>query len=273
LVTARAPASTSNLGPGFDCLGAALKIALRAHLTDGKPDGSLAARAAEAVTGRRLDARIEIDSDIPVARGLGSSGACVAAGLLLGCTIAGVEPDTDELLRIGTPIEGHPDNLAAALCGGLTIAPSGEPVLRVEPARSVRPIFLVPEQRLSTADARAVLPDMVDRADAVANIARAAGLVALLTGAVEATPERLLTCTQDVLHQPQRAALMPETARVVHELRAGGIAAAVSGAGPSVLCLVVAGGEDSVRDAAGTLGKWQLLEVDWDVTGAQIVEE
>jgi homoserine kinase len=107
----------------------------------------------------------------------------------------------------------------------------------------------------------------------VANIARAAGLVAVLTGAVEATAERLLQCTEDLIHQPYRAPLMQRTARAVADLRAAGVPAAVSGAGPSVLCLVVRGEEDSVREKAGTLSGWQLMELDWDTRGAHIEGE
>jgi homoserine kinase len=131
----------------------------------------------------------------------------------------------------------------------------------------------VPDERLSTAEARGALPDQVPRDDAVANISRTAGLVAVLTGAVEATPERLLACTEDRIHQPYRASLMPRTSDVVAALREAGIPAAVSGAGPSVLCLVAAGHEDSVREASGTLDGWKLLELDWDSRGAYIEGE
>ena len=275
VVKARAPASTSNLGPGFDCLGAALTIGLEVSLTDdaAAPTDGLVERAVQAVTGRLVPNRLAITSDIPSARGLGSSGACVAAGLLLGCALSGIEPDPGELLRIGTPLEGHPDNLAAALYGGLTIALADGEVFRCDPSSSVRPFILLPHERLSTAEARGVLPVDVPRGDAVANIGSASGLVALLTGAVEPTRDRLLACTADTLHQRYRAPLVPKTADALRLLRDSRIAAAVSGAGPSILCLVVGGEEDDLREAARGLQGWQLLEPDWDRRGAYVHEE
>lgn len=275
VVRARAPASTSNLGPGFDAFGAALTVGLVATVTDEPPSGdkNLAERAAELITGRPVEHAIEIRSDIPVGRGLGSSGACVAAGLLIGCALAGRSEDPAELLRAGAALEGHPDNLAAALYGGLVVALPGGSVVPLGADASVRPLILVPDERLATAEARRVLPQQVPMHDAVANVAAAAGLVAVLTGRAEATPERLLACTEDRLHQSYRAALMPKTADALSELRTAGVAAAVSGAGPSIVCLSPPGREDFVRAAAGNLETWQLLELDWDSTGARLEGE
>lgn len=275
LVSVRAPASTANLGPGFDCLGAALQIYLEVRVTPGErseEDADLVRRAVVAAGGPS-DARIEVRSDIPPARGLGSSAACVAAGLVAGCVLGGTEPEPASLVPLGSAIEGHPDNVAAALYGGLTLALPGGDVLRFAPAASVRPVILVPDQELRTAEARSVLPDEIALSDAVANIARASGLLALLTGAAEPTADRLLACTQDLLHQPARAPLMPQTAAAVSFLRGAGIAAAVSGAGPAVVCLVVAGGEDAVRDASRSLEGWEVLEPGWDVEGARVMRE
>jgi homoserine kinase len=267
LVTVTAPASTSNLGPGFDCIGGALTRSMTVRGEPGESEpGNLVARAAKAVAG--VDVRVEIDSGLPVGRGLGSSGACVAAGLLIGCAIVGKQLSRAELMAIGTPIEGHPDNLAPALHGGITnVLPNGE-VMRFEPAGGIRPMILVPQAKLATAKARKALPDDVPRADAIVNVSRSSGLLAMLAGAAEATAERLLECTEDTLHQPYRASLMPETASLVASLRAAGIAAAVSGAGPSVVCLVLRGTEAQVNAPDG----WQLLDVDWDLEGARIVE-
>lgn len=271
----RAPASTANLGPGFDCLGAALSIGLEIRAAEGaerSPDSQLIRRAV-AAAGGPLDASVEVVSEIPVARGLGSSAACVAAGLLAGCALSGNDLDRGELLRLGTRLEGHPDNLAAALYGGVTLVLPGGEVLRFTPVSSVRPFILLPHERLPTAEARAALPDHVPREDAVANIARASGLLALLSGAVEPTRERLLACTEDLIHQRFRAPLMPRTSDALKRLRREGFPAAVSGAGPAIVCLVVAGEEDSTRQAVGTLEGWELLELDWDLTGARIVKE
>lgn len=274
MVVVRAPASTANLGPGFDCLGAALQIALEVRIeAGGSPDPSTdLVRRAVVAAGGPADVAIHVQSDIPVARGLGSSAACVAAGLVAGCALAGRAADPAELLRLGVPIEGHPDNLAAALYGGLTLALPDGSVMRFAPSAAVRPSILVPQERLKTSEARAVLSERVARGAAVANIARTAGLLALLSGAAVPTRDLLWACTADSVHQDERAPLQPATAAAVRELRELGIAAAVSGAGPSVVCLVLAGGEDEVRDASRSLGRWELLEPRWDVDGARVLE-
>lgn len=269
----RAPASTANLGPGFDCLGAALSIALEVD-SDGPDELPKIVRRAIRAGSRDDDANANgsIRSDIPSARGLGSSAACVAAGLALGCLRAGRDLDRAELLGLGTPIEGHPDNLAAALYGGITLVLPDGSVMRFEPSGGVRPSILVPRESLSTKEARKALPDDVPRADAIANVARASGLLSMLTGAAQPTPETLLECTEDRIHQPYRAPLMARTFEAIAALRRRGIAAAVSGAGPSVVCLVIRGAEDDVRQAAATLDGWTLLDCDWDLEGTVVVE-
>lgn len=290
-ITVRAPATTANLGPGFDCLGAALSIGLRAtvrlggdgsdvlwavNVREGEPDPGpgLILDAIGAVAGSTGSvSAITVSTDIPIGRGLGSSAAAVAAGLVAGCAIAGREPDPVELLALGIPIEGHPDNLAPALFGGLVVAvptAGGVEALTLAPPPSVRPAIVVPRERLSTAEARRALPASVPFADAVANVSRASGLVALLTGAVEATSDRLLACTEDRLHQRHRTPLMPATAAAVETFRAAGIAAVVSGAGPSVACLVPDQDRARFRDVASGMDGWDVLELEWDAEGARI---
>lgn len=285
MVTVRAPASTANLGPGLDTLGAALSLGLELSANEATtaswealtpapepPSVDVVLRAASAVAGKLPPLAARMRSDIPIGAGLGSSAAAIAAGLLIGCAIAGRDPDPAELLRLGAPLEGHPDNLAAALFGGMTVALPGGEVLRLDPSASVRPSILLPHERVPTAQARGVLPTNVPRADAVANIARSSGLVAVLSGAVEASRERLLACTDDLIHQAQRGPLMPRSFETLKRLRAEGIPAAVSGAGPALVCFVVTGEEDSVREVTGTLEEWELLELEWDESGAYIVE-
>ena len=269
----RAPASTANLGPGFDCLGAALTVSLEIETRSQEPLPKIVRRAIAAGAGQdSSDAHGAIDSQIPTARGLGSSAACVAAGLVIGAVSAGRDIDRLELLRAGTPIEGHPDNLAPALLGGITLCLPDGSAIRYEPSGVVRPLILVPGESLRTSEARKVLPDDVPRADAIANAARTAGLLTMLTGAAEATPERLLECTEDRLHQPYRAPLMERTTSAIAVLRERGIAAAVSGAGPSIVCLVLRAAEDAARDASAELDGWRLLNVDWDLEGARTLE-
>ena len=267
-----APASTANLGPGFDCIGAALTCSLVVTVRDGDPDpGALVYRAAERVLGQVPRCTLDIESSIPIARGLGSSAAVTAGGLLAGCALAGREPDLEELLALGTPLEGHPDNLAAALYGGVTLA-VGATVARFEPAASVRPLILVPREQLATNEARRVLPDQVPREDAVWNLGRSSVLVAVLSGVVDATHRLLLEATDDRIHQPYRMGLMPNTGAMIRELRERGIAAALSGAGPSVVCLVMRGEEDRVTGLSAELDGWELLDLDWDRKGARIIE-
>jgi homoserine kinase len=280
IVRVRAPASTANLGPGFDCLGAALTLSLTVEVraVSEWPEGSrrtsedFIPKAAGLVLGEVPNIGFDITATFPSGRGLGFSGAAIACGLMVGLALSGKDVDRSELLRVGTPMEGHPDNLAASLYGGITLVEPDGSVLRFEPSGSVRPLVVIPDAKLSTKKARKALPDVVPRSDAVANIARASGLLAMLTGSAEATTGRLLECTQDLLHQPYRAPLMPRTSALIERLRSVGVAAAVSGAGPSVVCLVLRGTEDGAREACGELEGWRLLEVDWDLEGARIVD-
>lgn len=283
-----APASTANLGPGFDCLAAALSLRTSLEAREapggewsvnlGHRDASLevnpdlARSAAEAVAGRLPSLEVRIEAHVPIGRGLGSSAAVIAAGLLLGCVLEGRETDPVELLRLGTPLEGHPDNLAAALFGGLVLVlPSGE-VMAFRPTASVRPLMLLPRERLPTEQARQALPTRVPHDHAAANVARASGLLALLSGGRPATNDELLACTEDLLHQPYRGPLMLQTSEAMATLRAEGVAAAVSGAGPSIVCLVVTGEEDRTRQVASGFEGWELIELGWDPEGARIEE-
>lgn len=282
-----APASAANLGPGFDVLGAALSASLELTATEGDtnwdvtvPDGQppsadLLVRAAEAVAGEVSGVGGVIRSEIPLQAGLGSSAAAIAAGLLLGCVLADKEPELGELLQLGAQIEGHPDNLAATLYGGLTLVvpvAGGLDVLPFVPTSSVRPLILLPRERLSTSEARRVLPSDVSLSDAIANGSRATGLVALLSGVVSPSSDRLWTYTQDLLHQPYRAPLMPKTAEALEQLRSAGVPAALSGAGPAIVCLVVRGEEEGTKKVATDLEGWELMELDWATEGARILE-
>ncbi len=285
MIKVTAPASSANLGPAFDSLAGALSIGLEVVAEEGEgnwdvqvpdeqaPGPELLLRAAEAVVNELPKLHGTIRSDIPLQAGLGSSAATIAAGLLLGCAIADKEPDPAELLQLGAPIEGHADNLAAALYGGLTLVvpvAGGLDVLPFVPTASVRPFILLPRERMATADARRVLPEHVSRADAISNSARATGLVALLSGVVSPSSDRLWTYTHDLLHQPHRAPLMPETAEAIEMLRNKGVPAALSGAGPSIVCLVVGGEEAATRKVVDGLGDWKLLELEWNADGARI---
>ena len=266
-VTVRVPSTSANLGPGFDCLGLALDLYDEVVVSAGDPaDGDavevtvtgegagavptdashLVARAVhralDELGERHPPVALACTNRIPHGRGLGSSAAAVVAGLLAGRALVadGADRlDDDHLLGLADSMEGHPDNAAAALLGGLTLAWSEDGsvrAVRLDPRPDVHATVLVPEVQLSTETARGLLPATVPHADAALTAGRAALLVAALT-AVPAVTGVLLAATEDRLHQAQRGPAMPATAELVARLRARGRAAVVSGAGPTVLVL------------------------------------
>jgi homoserine kinase len=211
--------------------------------------------------------RLTCVNRIPQARGLGSSSAAIVGGILLArALVDGGEARLDDAgaLRLAAAFEGHPDNVAPCLLGGFTIAwngPDGARAARIDPAPAVHPVVFVPSERGLTAQARAALPGVVPHRDAATNVGRAA----LLVHAMTAAPEHLLTATEDMLHQPYRAAGAPRTAELVASLRGAGVPAVVSGAGPTVLVL---GHTDWV---VPTPEGWSVLRLAVDRTGAGIV--
>jgi homoserine kinase len=254
------PGSTANLGSGFDALGMALGVhdelefeVVPAGLVvqvsgEGASDvptdeGHLVVRAFRAacdlvgadVPGLRLTCR----NTIPHSRGLGSSAAAVVAGVAAGYALAGRELDTSAL-QLAAEFEGHADNAAASMFGGVVIAwTQGDHyhAVRVDPDRRVTPIVLVPEVESSTKTTRGLLPSKVPHEDA----AFAVGRSALAVHALTAEPALLLDALDDRLHEPYREPAWPATTRLVRALREAGVAAAVSGAGPTVLALPVDG--------------------------------
>jgi homoserine kinase len=257
------PATSANLGPGFDSLGLALELrdALRGSVVargltvtvegegaDAVPldESHLVVRAMREAFARLGDAPPGLDlvctNRIPHARGLGSSSAAIVGGVHLARALVtgGSERMSDlEAFRLAARLEGHPDNVAAACFGGLTVS-GGEGdgcfAARAEVASSIRAVVLVPPTPLSTEVARGLLPDVVPHAAAAANAGRAALLMAALAG----QPALLLTATEDLIHQSYRRPAMPDSLDLVEALRADGHAAVVSGAGPTVLVLTAA---------------------------------
>lgn len=295
-VEVRVPATSANLGPGFDTLGLALSIydtlevmALPAGELEIEVTGSGAAEIPRdesnlivrtiayvfADAGRPVPGlRIVAENAVPHGRGLGSSGAAVAAGVLAakGLLEGVVEIGDADLLRLATELEGHPDNVAPALFGGLTIAwmsERGPQHKKLLVHRGVSPLVLVPPYTMSTSQARSLQPPQVSTADAVFNVSRSA----LLIAALMQSPELLLDATADRLHQDYRAGAMPETQRLVQALRLAGFAAVVSGAGPSVL--VLADGPGSRQDAVELAERvtdtpWEALLLAVDVRGGTV---
>ena len=258
------PATSANIGPGFDALGLALDLhdVIEAHTVPAEPGGTLTV-AIEGIGADELprDAshlvvqamhvifklagqeppavHLRCVNGIPLSRGLGSSAAAIVAGVLGARALVEGGPDLvddEAVLAVAAGLEGHPDNVAPCLLGGLTLAWNpGERAraIRLDVHPDLRPVLCVPEQTLPTEAARGLLPDVVPHGDASRNAARAA----LLVEALRSRPDLLLDATEDHLHQDYRAEAMPETLALVTRLRSSGLPAVVSGAGPSVLVL------------------------------------
>jgi homoserine kinase len=306
-VCVRVPATSANLGPGFDALGLALgrydevvaeitdsaltiQVAGQGEAAADTGEAHLVVRAmraafAAAGTGQPPGLALRCINAIPQGRGLGSSAGAVVAGVLAAQALAfganGVGPQDDAgvrfadpwVLGVATTLEGHPDNVAACLTGGLTVAwtaAGGARAIRLEPVTGLTPVLCVPAFELATEQARRALPATVPHRDAAANAGRAALLVVALTQA----PDLLFDATRDLLHEPYRAPLMPATAEVIGQLREAGIPAVLSGAGPSVLAFTMAGQTpgpvevDSIVRRAGT--EWHISPLDVDRQGAAI---
>jgi homoserine kinase len=242
----RAPATSANLGPGFDCLGLALDLWNEVHASPGgslDPGNNLILRAAHALFEQVGAAypgfELRSTNGIPFARGLGSSAAAIASGLLIANHCLGRPLDQPGLVQLATALEGHPDNVVPCLLGGArvaTVTQTGQVVeARIPIALSLHAVVFVPEQSLPTAHARGLLPPTVPLADALFNVARSSLLVAALaSGQADALAE----ATRDRLHQPYRAPLFPVGATLLDTaMQAGALGAFISGAGPSVLAL------------------------------------
>lgn len=343
-VRVRVPATSANLGPGFDSLGLALTLydEVEAEVT---PDGvslevtgegaevadrgenhlivKTIRRAFDVIDARtgpgphsgphsgpgpgpdsaRTGLRLRCINRIPHSRGLGSSAAAIVAGLIAARELhpSGRVLDGHAVFELATEIEGHPDNVAACLAGGLTIAwrtPGGPRLARVEVDMEV--VVFVPEQRMATERTRGLLPDVVPHEDAAANAGRAALLLAALTApgspksaksarsalgssaiaedsaaaatagafAGAATRAALLAATEDKIHQDYRAPAMPASAALLSRLREKGIPAVLSGAGPAVLAFTTASQVDSIASEVGN--GWHKRPLNVDPAGARV---
>ncbi|MDT4945198.1 MAG: homoserine kinase [Pseudonocardiales bacterium] len=290
-VHVRVPATSANLGPGFDSLGLALslfddvvaRVADDGLVVDVAGEGAdvprdethLVVRAMRAgferLGGQPHGLELSCANRIPHSRGLGSSAAAIVAGVVLAraLVVGGAErlPDA-EVLALAAELEGHPDNVAGCLLGGLTVAwtDTAARAVRLDCDPGIRPVVFVPPFTASTAQARGLLPATVPHADAAFAAGRSALLVAALTGATGA----LFAATEDRLHQQYRAPAMPQSAELVAVLRASGAAAVVSGAGPTVLALA----RDEVEaEKLVPLAPpdWQPLALAVDPVGAHVL--
>ena len=289
-VNIRVPATTANLGPGFDCLGMALSLwnTMRVEWADSprvvihgageerlrRDDRNLMYRAAQ----RLLDeagagaGRLSIESwqEIPLSRGLGSSSAAIVGGLYAANALLDCPVDPHGLLQLAADIEGHPDNVAPALMGGLSIAVADGPTVHAAPVPlppNLQCVAYIPDAPMATREARAVLEPRVHRRDAVFNVGRAALLVASL--ALD-RPEYLRLATQDRLHQPQRQKVYRQMKVIFQQAMAAGARGVfLSGAGSTILAFTTRGENRAFTigyemadagDKSGLPGTFRVLE-------------
>jgi len=267
----RLPGSTANLGPGYDVLGLALGIhnhvtvsdaAVDAHTitvrglgarelpTDGSNLFFTSAETCASHIGKRLppiDAQMEVN--VPLARGLGSSSTAIVAGVVAANEVLGAPLARPELLDIATDIEGHPDNVSPCLYGGFTVSIACDghvTCVRTDPPETLKAVVVVPEFQLKTKDARHALPDTVSHVDATFNVGRACVVTAaMMSGDLDALAQSM----DDRLHQPQRAGLIPHYHEVTGAAKdAGALGVALSGAGPTLFAVTV-GNPEAVGEA------------------------
>jgi homoserine kinase len=293
-VVVEVPASSANLGAGYDCLGVALaltnKIELevrvwsrgeveltvegegRNELTEDRDNRFVrgleaALQAARGDLPEGVGWRISMHNQIPLSRGLGSSAAATVAGVLAGNTLAGEALSTAEMLRLACEIEGHPDNAAAALLGGFVVSAtgtSGVEAIRFASPRDLRAVLFIPELRLSTDAMRAALPLTVPLVDAIANLgAVAVGVAGLATGRYDL----LARLTVDRLHERYRAAVYPQMPAMVDAARAAGaLGACLSGAGSTILAFA-----DSMAGITRIEAAFLATAADTDLPGRVLV--
>ena len=291
-VTVRVPATTANLGPGFDAFGCALSLYTDVTFEETEagleitgcdeaftgPD-NLAYTAYCAVLGSLSEevkgVKIHIDAQIPIGRGLGSSAALLVAGAMAANVLRGNRLSTQGLMNITNAMEGHPDNLAPAFFGGLTasMVDNGLPITVSFPLHPDWEILaLIPDFELHTHFARSVLPTQIPRADAVYNLSHGA----MVLKALELGDEKLLrNAMQDALHQPYRKKLIPDYEAIEGLVRTSGAAFCLSGAGPTLLCITRNKNLREIlakRLAGITSTNWEIRPLHVEFRGAHIVE-
>jgi len=285
LATVRVPASSANLGPGFDVLAVALDLPLVVHaepydghrvVTSGegaeelpRDDGNLIWQSVRAfcdVYGAQVpEVTLMCENDIPLERGLGSSAAAAVAGLVLARKLTGVAVGDQDVIDLAAQLEGHADNAAAAVLGGLVVAAPTGRARRFDPTRSLRPIVCIPPQRSATSATRGLVPSEVTLENMVGTARRTALVLAGLAGMTAWDPSTMF----DEVHEPPRLAAMLESQDLLVAAREAGYGACLSGAGPSVLVITETGdaaAAERLRDVAGA--DWRIEPLGWDRSGA-----
>jgi homoserine kinase len=286
------PASSANLGPGFDSLAVALTRHLRVQVEPGNGEstnsqaaeiageGDLVLQAMQHVAthvGEKLPpVCVHVESEIPVARGMGSSAAALLGGMIAGNRLTGEQLTCEDILTLSTAIEGHADNLAAALYGGVSLAipvDTGQDVVQLGLNMDIKAVIFIPDKAALTRDARAAIPTQIPREDAVFNASRCALLVhAFATGETSLLREAM----RDRIHQPYRSSLYPHlNAVIASAMQAGACGSSLSGSGPSVLALAKVDSANAVAEAMKLAGSangvhGRCLELDIDRTGVQV---
>jgi homoserine kinase len=285
--TVRVPATSANLGPGFDCLGLALDIWCTVTIATGPPrsDHPLARMAENAARALFAAAEMEYptgysssyEGSIPIARGLGASAVARAGGLLAANTIAGDPFDRDHLLYLAAELEGHADNAAPALFGGLQVVVRDRGKISraaVPLPEGLKAVLLIPELRMPTQKSRKLLPQSLSRADAVANASRAALLVAALS---QGRLDLLSEATADRLHQPARAKLFPAMYAIFDAAVTAGAHCAYLSGGGSTICALASDNEQGIADAMLEAAREREVKAETMITaptprGAEVVE-
>lgn len=297
-VKVRVPATVANLGPGFDALGIAVRMHLEVEIEPRRDsveimvEGEGAEQLPQDETnlvirsmntffdhvGRRPPGfAVRVKNPIPLGSGLGSSAAAVVGGLFAARAVTGRTVPQIEMIQLATALEGHADNVMPALLGGLVVCYRGEDAadlkyFRIDPNDRLVPILAVPAEGFPTSEARKALPSNVAFADAQFTASRAALLVgAIIAGAGS---DVLADAMHDLLHEPHRLKLMPESAAVHSELRASGLAVALAGAGPSLLVVVpkpeaATRAEQIRRICRSRDAGWRVFVSEWEPEGAK----
>lgn len=295
MIKVRVPATTANLGPGFDTLGLALNLynyfvfeemdrgleILGVEEKYNSEDNLIylaMLKTFEKIGYKHKGIRIRVESEIPVSRGLGSSASCIVGGVVGANEIANGKLTKDDILKIAVEIEGHPDNIAPTIFGGLIVSMiDGGKVLynRLDFEEKFKLLALIPEFTLSTEDSRSVLPKTIDFRDAVDNVGRVGILLsALANGRLDLLKYGL----KDNLHQPYRGELIKNYSDIVDECeRLGSIGSYISGAGPSIMTLIENGDKDFKDNIARYLNSldeiWDIKELKIDSNGYKILKK
>lgn len=281
MVRIRVPATTANLGPGFDVLGLALSLYNTFEFNEDHScsldDKNMIHRAYkytfQAMGKDVVNAEITVEAEIPSSRGLGSSAACIAAGIMGANSIMGNPLDREDILNIATQLEGHPDNVAPAIYGGLMISVMDEEGVvtnRLQISDDLGFVALVPDYQLSTAEARAVLPRELPLKDAVYNIGR----VSLLVSALATGRDELINAgLKDRIHQPYRGGLIPDFYKITELCeRNGALGSYISGAGSTIMSIIKGDPENFIIEMKKKLlhmpNNWKIISLKPDYEGA-----